>query len=63
MRFRFDPDALEVVIGEQEERTENSFVGGENRWKYDTFVNWEVCVQLPCPALSANGCIHCTSQI
>eukprot|EP00897_Mesotaenium_endlicherianum_P009497 jgi/Mesen1/8576/ME000497S07983 len=32
----------EVVIGEQAEKSgENVFVGGENRWKYDTFTNWE----------------------
>ena len=31
----------EVVIGEQQEKTENAFVGGENRWKFNTFVNWE----------------------
>ncbi len=41
MRFRFEPDALEVVIGKEEASSENSFVGGENRWKYDTFTNWE----------------------
>ena len=42
MRFRFEADALEVVLGEKESKSENKFVGGENRWKYDTFVNWEV---------------------
>ncbi|KAK9832598.1 hypothetical protein WJX81_002696 [Elliptochloris bilobata] len=41
VRFRFEDDALEVLIGESNEKTENKFVGGENRWKYDTFVNWE----------------------
>ena len=41
VRFIFEPDALEVVIGEKQEKTENAFVGGENRWRYDTFVNWE----------------------
>lgn len=40
VKFVFEDDALEVVIGEQKEKTENAFVGGENRWKYDTFVNW-----------------------
>ena len=32
----------EVVIGEEaEEQPENAFVGGENKWRFDTFVNWE----------------------
>lgn len=43
VRFRFEADALEVVLGEKESKSENKFVGGENRWKYDSFVNWEVC--------------------
>eukprot|EP00887_Chlorella_sp_A99_P007049 scaffold2.g7049.t1 len=37
--FVFDDQALEVVIGEKS--TENAFVGGQNRWAYSTFVNWE----------------------
>eukprot|EP00884_Botryococcus_braunii_P008115 jgi/Botrbrau1/17304/Bobra.0015s0057.1 len=41
VRFRFEADALEVVIGNKQESSENAFVGGENRWKYDTFTNWE----------------------
>ncbi|KOM33037.1 hypothetical protein LR48_Vigan01g259300 [Vigna angularis] len=42
VRFVFEDDALEVRIGEQlQESGENVFVGGENRWKYSTFVNWE----------------------
>lgn len=42
MKFVFDDEALEVVIaGAEEEETENAFVGGKNRWNYDTFVNWE----------------------
>lgn len=40
VRFVFDADALEVVIGEQQEKSENAFVGGANRWSYDSFVNW-----------------------
>lgn len=40
VKFIFDDEALEVVIGEKEEKTENAFVGGANRWKYNTFVNW-----------------------
>lgn len=42
VKFRFEPDALEVVLGEKENKSENKFVGGENRWKYSTFTNWEV---------------------
>lgn len=41
VKFRFEPDALEVVLGEKENKSENKFVGGENRWKYSTFTNWE----------------------
>jgi len=41
VKFRFEADALEVVIGEKEDKSDNKFVGGENRWKYDTFTNWE----------------------
>jgi len=40
VKFVFGPDALEVVIGEQQAKSENAFVGGENKWRYDTFVNW-----------------------
>ena len=28
--------------GELEKSGENAFVGGENRWNYDTWTNWEV---------------------
>eukprot|EP00262_Sarcandra_glabra_P002244 TRINITY_DN1250_c0_g1_i1.p1 TRINITY_DN1250_c0_g1~~TRINITY_DN1250_c0_g1_i1.p1 ORF type:complete len:213 (-),score=24.26 TRINITY_DN1250_c0_g1_i1:209-847(-) len=42
VRFVFDEEALEVKVGEQlQESGENVFVGGKNRWKYSTFVNWE----------------------
>ena len=41
MRIRFEADALEVVLGNGGKETENAFVGGENRWRYDTFTNWE----------------------
>jgi hypothetical protein len=40
-RFRFEDDALEVVIGKEQDESENSFVGGQNRWSFDSFVNWE----------------------
>lgn len=43
VRFVFDDEALEVKVGEQlKESGENVFVGGKNRWKYSTFVNWEL---------------------
>ncbi|CAI0629217.1 unnamed protein product [Linum tenue] len=43
VRFVFDGQALEVKVGEQlEESGENVFVGGKNRWKYSSFVNWEL---------------------
>eukprot|EP00245_Coleochaete_scutata_P004709 TRINITY_DN17576_c0_g1_i1.p1 TRINITY_DN17576_c0_g1~~TRINITY_DN17576_c0_g1_i1.p1 ORF type:complete len:243 (-),score=38.64 TRINITY_DN17576_c0_g1_i1:314-994(-) len=42
VRFLFTEDSLEVVIGAKAESSgENVFVGGENKWKYDTFTNWE----------------------
>lgn len=42
VRFVFDGEALEVKVGnEMQESGENVFVGGKNRWKYSTFVNWE----------------------
>ena len=37
----FEKDALEVVIGEKDEKSGNAFVGGENRWQYKAFTNWE----------------------
>ncbi|KAL2620397.1 hypothetical protein R1flu_000602 [Riccia fluitans] len=43
VRFVFDDEALEVRIGsELQESEENVFVGGKNRWKYSTFINWEL---------------------
>ncbi|KAK3001430.1 hypothetical protein RJ639_021830 [Escallonia herrerae] len=43
VRFVFDGEALEVKVGDKlEEAGENVFVGGKNRWKYSTFVNWEL---------------------
>ena len=41
VKFVFEKDALEVVIGEKDEKSENAFVGGENRWQYKAFTNWE----------------------
>lgn len=41
VRFIFRDDELEVALGEAQEKTENSFVGGENVWKFCTFTNWE----------------------
>ncbi|GFP86095.1 60S ribosomal protein l37-2 [Phtheirospermum japonicum] len=43
VRFVFDEEALEVKVGDQlQDSGENAFVGGKNRWKYSTFVNWEL---------------------
>ncbi|XP_058113236.1 uncharacterized protein LOC131256264 [Magnolia sinica] len=43
VRFVFDEESLEVKVGDQlQESGENVFVGGKNRWKYSTFVNWEL---------------------
>ena len=41
VNFVFDSDSLEVVLGKEAEETENAFVGGENKWKFSTFTNWE----------------------
>ncbi|XP_028782830.1 uncharacterized protein LOC114738906 [Neltuma alba] len=42
VRFVFDDEALAVKVGDElKESGENVFVGGKNRWKYSTFVNWE----------------------
>ncbi|CAL5220775.1 g2841 [Coccomyxa viridis] len=41
VKFVFDSDSLEVVLGNEAKETENAFVGGENKWKFSTFTNWE----------------------
>uniref|UniRef100_A0A061S1H4 DUF3119 family protein n=1 Tax=Tetraselmis sp. GSL018 TaxID=582737 RepID=A0A061S1H4_9CHLO len=43
VRFVFEDDALEVLVGPVElgQVTENRFVGGSNRWEYKYFTNWE----------------------
>ena len=41
VKFVFEDDSLEVVLGEQQAETENAFVGGENKWAFSTFTNWE----------------------
>ena len=42
VKFRFDDEALEVVSGEAQERSDNSIIGGANRWPYSSFTNWEL---------------------
>ena len=51
VKFIFGPDDLEVRIGEQKEKSENAFVGGENKWSYDTFVNWYGIIYILFPPL------------
>jgi hypothetical protein len=42
VRFVFDDEGLEVVVGASDpKQTDNAFVGGKNRWSYESFVNWE----------------------
>ncbi len=44
MQFVFDDEGLEVLIKSKDdkaEESENKFVGGQNRWSYDAFTNWE----------------------
>eukprot|EP00752_Nemacystus_decipiens_P011281 g10024.t2 len=53
--FEFDDVAMEVKIGneagELESSGENAFVGGESRWNYDTWTNWEVYPNEQLPVL------------
>ena len=46
VRFEFDDEAMEVKLGgkgdELKSSGENFAVGGQNRWKYDTWTNWDV---------------------
>lgn len=39
IRFVFDDEAVELKRNGEE--TDNIVVGGQNRWTYDSFVNWE----------------------
>eukprot|EP00898_Chlorokybus_atmophyticus_P003938 jgi/Chlat1/4545/Chrsp29S04456 len=41
VRFQFDAETLKVSIGEDKDPSENAFVGGDNRWSYKSFTNWE----------------------
>ena len=58
IRFVFDDEALEVktkdLFGSGDDlgaTGENFAVGGENRWKYNTFVNWEFFPSVDLPIL------------
>lgn len=39
IRFTFDDEAIELTRNGQE--SQNIVVGGQNRWSYDSFINWE----------------------
>ena len=41
LRFTFDDSEFSLVKADMTSIGENVVVGGENRWKYDTFVNWD----------------------
>lgn len=41
LRFTFDDSEFSLVRSDLSSIGENVVVGGENRWKYDTFVNWD----------------------
>jgi NIMA (never in mitosis gene a)-related kinase len=41
LRFTFDDSSFALVKSDGSSIGENVVVGGENRWKYDTFVNWD----------------------
>ena len=61
IRFVFDDDAFEVKTKELDalfsddssltNTGENFAVGGENRWTYDSFVNWEFFPSVDLPIL------------
>lgn len=47
IKFKFDSQSLEVLLGgespeEMVSSGENVFVGGENKWAFSSFVNWEI---------------------
>lgn len=39
-KFVFDDEAIEVVVGSKMTKSDNVFVGGRNRWTYDSIVSW-----------------------
>jgi len=42
LRFFFDENDFELRVGDElDQGGENIVVGGENRWAYDSFVNWK----------------------
>ncbi|CAM9338205.1 unnamed protein product [Discosporangium mesarthrocarpum] len=45
VKFEFDAEAMEVKLGSEDgelvESGDNRFVGGKNRWRYNTWTNWE----------------------
>ena len=41
LRFTFDDASFALVKSDLSSTGENVVVGGENAWKYDTFVNWD----------------------
>ena len=59
IRFVFDDDAFEVQTkplddlfsSELTQTGENFAVGGENRWRYDSFANWEFFPSADVPVL------------
>eukprot|EP00611_Tribonema_gayanum_P018435 TRINITY_DN3154_c0_g1_i1.p1 TRINITY_DN3154_c0_g1~~TRINITY_DN3154_c0_g1_i1.p1 ORF type:complete len:197 (-),score=53.99 TRINITY_DN3154_c0_g1_i1:141-731(-) len=55
VRFEFDAESMEVKIdagkGDLADSGENFAVGGQNRWAYDTWTNWEVYPSEALPVL------------
>jgi len=41
LRFTFDDNSFALVKSDLTSTGENVVVGGENAWRYDTFVNWD----------------------
>jgi len=51
LAFNFDEDSFSLVKRDGESIGENVVVGGENDWKYNTFVNWEFLPSKKIPIL------------
>ena len=41
LRFQFDETNFSLVKADNSKLGENIIVGGDNSWKYDSFVNWD----------------------
>lgn len=51
LRFTFDENEFSLVKADMSTTGENVVVGGANRWRYDTFVNWDFLPSEDLPVL------------